>query len=252
MCWSRSRSAPNLRAFLSDRHLRWCSGKPAECPPSLSAATTFAVTLALIVFPFYIRGATGNMLLAFGAFYQRRDTMSAYAANIGWIINWALRSTMGFHEIGWRAYLAIVPRPLAISRFIELGYPNPRPIGTASVVAATAWAMWVTRRASDLAIAAALGAFYRPRLFRDERRRTREPSTVRDSAAGARCRAAASTASLDDRRQRHRHAEHQLSLRNQHRLGMGGAAHAHRSRRECRPGDRQRGDARLVRRNVGE
>ena len=85
--------------------------------------------------------------------------MSAYAANIGWIINWALRSTMGFHEIGWRAYLAIVPRPLAISRFIELGYPNPRPICTTAVAAVTAWAMWVTRRASDLAIAAALGAF---------------------------------------------------------------------------------------------
>jgi hypothetical protein len=124
-----------------------------------SAGATFVATLAVVIFPFYLRGAIGNMLLGFGAFYQRRDTMSAYAANIGWIINWSLRSTMGFHEIGWRAYLAIVPRPLAISRFIELGYPNPRPICTAAVGAVTAWPMWITRRAADLSMAAALGAF---------------------------------------------------------------------------------------------
>lgn len=128
-------------------------------PAIAAAGTTFAGALAAIVLPFYLRGAIGNMLLAFGAFYQRRDTMSAYAANLGWIVNWALRSTMGFHEIGWRAYLAVVPRPLAISRFIELGYPNPRPICSTAVVAVTAWAMWVTRRTRDLGIAAALGAF---------------------------------------------------------------------------------------------
>jgi hypothetical protein len=40
-----------------------------------------------------------------------------------------------------------------------LGYPNPRPIGRVATVVATAWAMWVTRRSSDLAVAAALGAF---------------------------------------------------------------------------------------------
>jgi hypothetical protein len=128
-------------------------------PAIAAAGAAFAGTLALIVLPFYVRGAVDNMLLAFGAFYQRRDTMSAYAANIGWIVNWALRSTMGFHEIGWRAYLAIVPRPLAISRFIELGYPNPRPICATVVAAATVWAVWVTRRANELAIVAALGAF---------------------------------------------------------------------------------------------
>jgi hypothetical protein len=62
-------------------------------------------------------------------------------------------------DAGLRAFLRIVPRPLSITRFIELGYPNPRPIGRLAVVAATCWAMWTTRRARDLALVAALGAF---------------------------------------------------------------------------------------------
>jgi len=125
-----------------------------------AAGTTFCGTLALIVLPYYLKGALPNMWLAFGSFDERRDTMSAYAANIGWIINWWLRSRFGVHEFGFpRAFFRFVPVPLSISRFRELGYPNPRPIGRVAIVAATAWAMWVTRRCRDLGIAAALGAF---------------------------------------------------------------------------------------------
>jgi hypothetical protein len=107
-----------------------------------------------------VNNALPNMWLAFGSFDERRDTMSAYAANIGWIINWYLRSRMSVHEFGFpRAFLRFVPVPLSISRFRELGYPNPRPIGRIAIVAATAWAMWTTRKTRDLAFAAALGAF---------------------------------------------------------------------------------------------
>jgi Glycosyltransferase family 87 len=125
-----------------------------------SAGTTFCGTLALIVLPYYVKGALPNMWLAFGSFDERRDTMSAYAANIGWIINWWLRSLFGVHEFGFpQAFLRFVPVPLSISRFRELGYPNPRPIGRVAIVAATLWAMWQTKRCRDLAFAAALGAF---------------------------------------------------------------------------------------------
>jgi hypothetical protein len=126
----------------------------------LQAGVTFLTTIAAIVLPFWARGAMPNMLLAFGSFDSRRDTMSAYAANIGWIINWWLRGRFGLPELGFpRAFLQFVPRPLAISRFRELGYPDPRPIARTAVVALVAWAMWLTRRSRDFAIAAALGAF---------------------------------------------------------------------------------------------
>ena len=83
-----------------------------------------------------------NMLLAFGSFDSRRDTMSAYAANIGWIINWWLRGRFGMPELGFpKAFLQFVPRPLAITRFRELGYPDPRPLARAAVVVLVAWAM---------------------------------------------------------------------------------------------------------------
>jgi hypothetical protein len=125
----------------------------------VQAGVTFAATLFAIVLPFMVRGAMGNMLLAFGSFYQRRDTMSAFAANVGWLINWGLRSWFGVPELGWRAFLQVVPRPLAISRFQELGYPNPRPICAAVVAACLGWAVWTVRQARDLGAIAALGAF---------------------------------------------------------------------------------------------
>src|SRR4029453_19146673 len=56
-------------------------------------------------------------------------------------------------------FLQLVPRPLSITRFRELGYPDPRPIGRIAVLALTAWAIWATRRSRDLAIVAAFGAF---------------------------------------------------------------------------------------------
>jgi len=123
------------------------------------AGVTFVAAVVVAIWPYYTKGALPNMWLAFGSFGERRDTMSAYAANIGWIINWWLRSKLGMPDAGLRAFLRIVPRPLSITRFIELGYPNPRPIGRLAVVAATFWAMWTTRRARDLALVAALGAF---------------------------------------------------------------------------------------------
>jgi len=124
------------------------------------ASISFAAALAAIGAPYYANGSLPNMWLAFGSFDARRDTMSAYAANVGWIINWWLRSKFGLPELGFpHAFMQIVPRPLAISRFEELGYRNPRPIGRTIVVAMIAWAMWCARRSRDLAMAAALGAF---------------------------------------------------------------------------------------------
>lgn len=125
----------------------------------LEVGAACLAVLAAAILPYYVRGAMANMLLAFGVFYERRDTMSAFAANLGWIVNWALRSSMGVPELGWRAYLQVVPRPLAITRFRELGYPDPRPICAAAVAAVTLWATWTASRMRTLAMSAALGAF---------------------------------------------------------------------------------------------
>lgn len=124
------------------------------------ASATFGGTLAAAVLPFAVRGALPNMLLAFGSFDERRDTMSAFAANAGWIVNWWLRSRESLPEAGFPgAYLRPVINPLSITRFRELGYFDPRPLTRVVVVALTAWAAWLARRSRDLAAAAAFGAF---------------------------------------------------------------------------------------------
>jgi len=134
----------------------WQAGR---LPALARAGAAFAATLALVTLPFFLRGALPNMWLAFASFDSRRDTLSAYAANIGWIVNWALRGWFGVAESGLKAFLQPVPRPLSVSRVVELGFPNPKPIGRAAVIAATAWAMWRVARKRDLAATAALGAF---------------------------------------------------------------------------------------------
>ena len=48
---------------------------------------------------------------------------------------------------------------LAISRTIEIGYPNPRVIGAAMTVSAMAWALWTAARVRDRFLIVAVGAF---------------------------------------------------------------------------------------------
>jgi hypothetical protein len=124
------------------------------------ASLTFGGTLGLALLPFYVRGALPNMWLAFGSFDARRDTLSALAANIGWIVNWWLRAREGLPQWGFpKAFLQEVTNPLSITRFRDLGYFDPRPIAKMAVVSATAWAAWVVRSAPDVPMMAAFGAF---------------------------------------------------------------------------------------------
>jgi hypothetical protein len=98
--------------------------------------------------------------LAFGSFYARRDILSGYAANVWWIANYVLRAWYQVPRLGAAgAFLAPVRRIMAVSTFRELGLPNPRPFGTASVLLASTWSLWRIRRAGDLAVHALGAAF---------------------------------------------------------------------------------------------
>jgi hypothetical protein len=142
---------------------------PALAVTLWSNGGLLAMTRAGIVFggvlfsaglPFYLRGALPNMWLAFGTFFGRRDSTSNYAANIGWIINWALRGQESLPTLGFpQAFLQLVPRAMSISTVRGLGYPNPRPIGSGLALVATAWASWRVWTRRDLSLAAALAAF---------------------------------------------------------------------------------------------
>ena len=118
-----------------------------------AAAAGGAVTAAVIILPYALVGALGNVWLAFGSFYARRDILSGNAANIWWIANYVLRAWYQIGRLGIAgAFLAPVRRIMAISTFREVGFPNPRPFGTALVLATTGWGMWRLRHARDLAL----------------------------------------------------------------------------------------------------
>lgn len=124
------------------------------------AAVTAAVASALIVLPFVIAGNTANMRQAFVRSFAQRDILSGYAANIWWIANYVSRAWLLTYEIGFPdAFLVPVRRILAVSSFMNLGFPNPRPFATIVVIALTGWATWRARHATDLALHAALAAF---------------------------------------------------------------------------------------------
>ncbi len=125
-----------------------------------AAAAGGLITAGVILLPYALVGALPNVWLAFGSFYARRDILSGYAANIWWIVNYALRAWYQIPQLGWiGAFLAPVRRILAVSTFQERGFPNPRPLATSLVLLTSAWSLWRIRRSSDLAVHALGAAF---------------------------------------------------------------------------------------------
>jgi len=57
------------------------------------------------------------------------------------------------------AYFEPVFRILAITSWMEMGLPNPRPFGTVLIAVTCLWALWRTRRNARLAVHASLAAF---------------------------------------------------------------------------------------------
>ena len=107
----------------------------------MRAALGGAAVTALVVGPFVLRGATDNMLLGVSRLLHH-NMLSATAPNVWWIVTWILRVWYAVPDLGWGDALTLQIRILQISRVIELGYPNPRVIGTALTLAAAAAAAW--------------------------------------------------------------------------------------------------------------
>ena len=124
---------------------------------SLAAVAAAAAVTAVIVAPFARIGAFPNMVQGAGRAFHH-DMLSAENANLWWIFTWILRASYGVRELGaWTAFTMPV-RILGISRAMELGYPNPRLIGTALGGATMLWAFWRVRGGA-LAAVLASGAF---------------------------------------------------------------------------------------------
>jgi len=124
------------------------------------AAAAGAATALVVLLPYLWIGAFPNMWLAFGSWSARRDIMSAWAANLWWVVAWITRAYYSIGDFGFpRAFLVPVRRILQISSFTKVGLPNPRPIATGMLAVALGWAYWRARRVKDLGLIAGLAAF---------------------------------------------------------------------------------------------
>ena len=113
---------------------------------------------ALLVGPIIAVGAWPNFLHAMQRI-EAQDMLSGYGANIWWIVGWAVRVVYSAPDMGWWPAIVAPAKILGSSRFIEIGGPDPRPIALISLLLVGGWAVWTTRRATDLWTQAALGAF---------------------------------------------------------------------------------------------
>jgi hypothetical protein len=144
----------------------WTVGRPETRAARLWSAAVAGVAVAVaIVIPVAVAGGWPNMVQALGRL-ATHDMLSANAANLWWVVGYLLRAIYSMHDMGVRAALTAPAKILGIQRVIEIGYPDPRAIGTLLTVAAIAWALWTVWRASrtshaapDLWLVAALGAF---------------------------------------------------------------------------------------------
>jgi len=123
------------------------------------AAAGAVLASAIVLAPVLRAGAWPNFVQAMLSF-GRHDMLSGQAANAWWIVTYLMRAAYAVADMGFaEAFLSPVRRPLAITRVIELGYPDPRLAATLFTMAVMAWGLWVGRRGRDLSTLALLGAW---------------------------------------------------------------------------------------------
>jgi hypothetical protein len=126
---------------------------------SLAAAVGGAglVTLA-VCWSVFAEGGGPNLIQALGRL-EAHDMLSGNACNLWWIVGYIVRAIYSIEDYGRVGAFVHQTQILQISRFMEVGGFNPRPIGAALTIAAMAWALWRGRTGKDLWLMAGLSAF---------------------------------------------------------------------------------------------
>jgi hypothetical protein len=122
------------------------------------AIAAFAAVATLAIAPTVIAGGWPNMAQALSRL-AHHDMLSANNCNLWWLAGYAIRARASMADLGLWAAITRPTQILGIPRFVELGYPNPRAVGTLLTLAAAAWAVWTARRARDVWLVAAVAAF---------------------------------------------------------------------------------------------
>jgi ALG6/ALG8 glycosyltransferase family protein len=130
------------------------SGDSAERQPGVSAVLGWfflggAIASAAIVLPIILRGAWPNMVQAISRL-TAHNMLSGNALNAWWLVTWAVRALYAL-DLGWFRAFTMPVRILESSRFIAIGYPDPKLIGTAIVALWIGWGLWRSSSGRTLA-----------------------------------------------------------------------------------------------------
>jgi hypothetical protein len=129
--------------------------------PLGAAARTVAAAMIVslvVLLPYLLVGAGRNVAQGVSSLL-RHDMLSAYAANVWWVVTYFMRASYAVADMGAWAAWTMPMRILGMSTIVRLGYPDPRPFATSAVALVALWALWQARRSRDLSLFCALGAF---------------------------------------------------------------------------------------------
>jgi 4-amino-4-deoxy-L-arabinose transferase-like glycosyltransferase len=123
-----------------------------------AAGAGACVVAAGLLGPVIAAGSWANMMQTMERL-THHDMLSGNACNLWWIVGYVLRAYHSMGGMGAWAAFTTPTRILQISRVVDIGYPNPRPIGAALALLVMGWSLWTARRARDAWLLAALAAF---------------------------------------------------------------------------------------------
>ena len=115
-------------------------------------------TAVAVVGPIVWHGAGPNMVQAVGR-AASHDMLSGYGLNAWWVVTWIVRSAYAAPVLGWFEAFTTPVRILQITRFVEVGFFNPKPIAASIVIALTMWVCWRNRRGASPAAWAFVGGW---------------------------------------------------------------------------------------------
>jgi hypothetical protein len=129
------------------------SGDSAKQPSVFAVLSRFvlggAIASALIVLPIVLRGAWPSMVQAISRL-AAHDMLSGNALNAWWLVTWVVRALYAL-DLGWFEAFTMPVRILGRTRFMEIGYPDPKLIGTAIVALWIGWGLWLSSGGRTLA-----------------------------------------------------------------------------------------------------
>jgi hypothetical protein len=125
----------------------------------LARATVAALVTAVAALAGVVAAGGGGNLLRSMAALTHHDVLSGDAVNLWWLVTWIRRAASATADVGLVEAWTRPVRILRISRLVEEGFPNPRPIAMAALLIAVGWGLWRTSRSRDLALHCALTSF---------------------------------------------------------------------------------------------